>query len=78
MPPNKSVGANDQHGSGCRWKQSVEPDEEKSVHVRMLHPATQFASQHEDLLAERSILRLKRRLGSEWRGQKGQELEDQR
>ena len=61
MPPDKRIWANDQHGSGDRREQSIEPDEEEAIPVREPHPAAPFPPQHDDLLPERSIFRLKSR-----------------
>src|SRR5262249_48135735 len=60
VPPEKRVRADDQHGSGDRRKQPIEPDEEKPIRVRELHAAAQLAPQYDDLLPERRVFRLKR------------------
>jgi hypothetical protein len=65
MPSDKRVRTNDQQGSGYRGEQPVEPDEEKAIAVREPDPAAQFTPQHDDLLAERCVLRLERQFGPE-------------
>ena len=61
VPSGKRVGTDDQHGSGDRREESIEPDEEEAVSVREPHAAAQLAPQHNDLLPERRVLGVFRR-----------------
>ena len=68
VPTNKTIGANDQKGSEDRREQPIEPDKEKAVTVREPDAAAQLAPQHDELLPERRVPRLKRCLRSKRRG----------
>ena len=78
MPTHQRLGADDCENLKDRWEPAIEMDEEPPIAVRKLGPPLQLASQDDQLMSERRILRLKPALRLEWRGQYGQNEADQR
>ena len=60
MPTNQRLRANDLNGLQYRRKPAVQLDEKQPVAVRQPNPSLTLAMQHDHLLPERRILRLKR------------------
>ncbi len=78
MPTHERLGTNDCENLKDRWEPAIEMDEEPPLAVRNLGPPLQPASQDDQLMSERRILRLKPALRLEWRGQYGQNEADKR
>ena len=72
MPTHHRLGADDCEDLKDRWEPAIEMDEEPPIAIRKLGPPLQLASQDDQLMSERRILRLKPALRLEWRGQDGQ------
>ena len=78
MPAHQRLGADDCENLKDRWEPAIEPDEKPVIAVRKLGPPTYLASQDDQLMPERFVLRLKPALRLEWRSQYGQHEADQR
>src|SRR6476659_1404128 len=72
MPTNQRLRANDLNSLQYRRKPAVQLDEKQPVAVRQPNSSPALALQHDHLLPERRILRLKPRVRSERRHQDGQ------
>ena len=59
MPTYQRLGADDGENLKDRWEPAIELDEEPPVAVREPGPPLQLASQDDQLMSERRILRLK-------------------
>src|SRR5882724_806820 len=77
MPTHERLGTNDCENLKDRWEPAIEMDEEPPLAVRNLGPPLQPASQDDQLMSERRILRLKPALRLEWRGDDGQNETEQ-
>jgi hypothetical protein len=77
MPPHDGLWPDDRDDLQNRRKPSIELDQEPTVVVRQPDPALHLAPQHNQLMSERRILCLKPALWLEWRGQDGQDEEEQ-
>jgi hypothetical protein len=73
MPPHECFRLNDRNELQDRRKPTIQLDKKPAVVVRESDPATHFAAQNDQLMAERSVLCLKPAFRLEWRGQNRQD-----
>jgi hypothetical protein len=59
MPAHQRLGPDDRHGFEDRRKPTIQLDEEQAIVVGELDAAAYLALQHDELMPERCILRLK-------------------
>ena len=72
MPSYEGLGVNNCDGlEDCR-KPSIQLDEEQTITIRKPDTATHLPSQYDELMSERSVLRLKSALRLERRDEQGQ------
>jgi hypothetical protein len=69
MPAHQRLGPDDCDGFEDRRKPSIQQDEEQAIAVREFDATTDLASQRDQLMSERSILRFKSARRLERRGQ---------
>ena len=77
MPTHQRLEADDRENLKDRWEPAIEMDEEPPIAIRKLGPPLQLASQDDQLMSERRILRLKSALRLEWRCQNGKDEKQQ-
>jgi hypothetical protein len=73
MPTNDGLGTDDCEDLQDRWKPSIQLDKEQAIVVREVDAALDLTPQHDQLMPERCVLRLKPTLRLEWRRQNGQD-----
>ena len=79
MPTYESLGPDDRDGLQDRWKPSIQLDQEQAIPVREVDTTTRLSLQHDQLMSERRVFRLKSALRLEGRDEQGQvETEQQR
>src|SRR5258705_2559547 len=76
--PDRALAVSRYRRTSTARREAIELDEEPAIAVRQLDPAPYLASQDDQLMLQRRILRLKPPLRPEWRGQRGKNEEDQR
>src|SRR5258708_15900503 len=77
MPTHQRFRLDNPHNLQDRRKPSIHLEEEPAIIVREPGPAGHLTPQNDQLMSERSILRLKPALRLEWRGQDGQNETEQ-
>ena len=78
MPTNEGLRLNDNEVLQDGGKPAVKLDQEQTIEVRDMDPATHLAPQHHDLVTKRRILGLKSTLRLEWRDQNSEDEAQQR
>ena len=78
MPPNESFRLNNRENLQDRGKPAVKVDQEQSIQVRKVDPATNLTPQHHHLMPKRRVLGLKSAIRLEWQGQGGNDDAQQR
>jgi len=73
MPPNDRLRPDDGEDLQNRREPTVKLDQKQSIEVRETDPAAHLTPQHDHLMPQRDILRLKLAFRFEWRSQDGQE-----
>ena len=59
MPAHKRFGPDDRDGLEDRGKPPIQQNEEQAIAVRQIGPTADHSLQHDQLMSERSVLRLK-------------------
>ena len=59
MPADDGLRSDDRDGVEDRWKPSIQADQEQAIPVREVDTTTRFPLQHDQLMSERRVLRLK-------------------
>ena len=72
VPAHERLRTNDVKDLEDGWKPAIQLDEEQTISVVKPNPSPALPLQDNQLLSERCDLGLEPRLGSEWRGQDGQ------
>ena len=78
MPAHDGLGPDDRDRLQDRRKPPIQLDEEQAIAIRELDPTAHLAPQHDQLMSQRGVLRLKSALRLEERGNQVQEEEYQR
>ena len=74
MPTHEDRGSDDRDGLEDRWKPSIQLDQEQAIPICELSATPHSPLQYDQLMTERSALRLSRREGRDEQGKEETEI----